>query len=227
MQLAAASLALGFQPAVAAAQDVGLDVDLLEVHLGNGHDHLLLDGDLTAGSGPSQLLVKFSGGSETRTSFDDFEVQAFYDHSLSETVALHVGVRHDFRAGSDLTHGAAGMKVEPIPGLEAIHYFYLSQDGDLTGGAEFILGLDIAPHLVLEPRLLVGWSAQGIPAEDLGHGLTDVEPSLRLRRSLGERFDIYTGVVHERLLGITRSIAVAAGDPARVTRAIVGFGFRF
>ncbi|BBE34101.1 hypothetical protein SmB9_17590 [Sphingosinicella microcystinivorans] len=227
-QLAAAMIALGFQPAIAAAQTaVELEVDLLEVHVGRGDDHLVLDSTLTLGDGADQLLVKAAGGSETRTAFDDFEVQALYSRSLSDKAALHLGVRHDVRAGSDLTHGVAGMVVDVLPGLEAEHYVFVSQDGDLTGAGQLLLGIDFAPQLVLEPRLAVGWSAQEIPDEALGNGFTDVEASLRLRHSLGENFNVYTGVVHERLLGSTRSIAVAAGDPSRVTRAVLGFGFTF
>lgn len=227
LQLAAASLALGFQPAVVAAQEVELEVDLFEVHLGKGDDHLLLDSALTVGGGKNQLLVKLAGGSETRTSFDDFEIQGLYSRSLSDSAALHFGVRHDFRAGSDLTHGAAGLVVQVLPGLEAEHYFYVSQEGDLTGAAQLLLGVDITPTLSLEPRLAVGWAAQTIAAEDLGSGLTDIEASVRLRRSFGDSFNVYGGVVHERLLGATRSIAVTAGDPSRVTRAVIGLGFSF
>ncbi|MBA4759653.1 MAG: copper resistance protein B [Sphingosinicella sp.] len=221
-------IALGFQPAIAAAQTVvELEVDLLEVHVGRGDDHLVLDSTLTLGDGADQLLVKAAGGSDTRTAFDDFEVQALYSRSLSDKAALHLGVRHDVRAGSDLTHGVAGMVVDVLPGLEAEHYVFVSQDGDLAGAGQLLLGVDLTPRLVLEPRLAVGWSAQEIPDEDLGNGFTDVEASLRLRHSLGEHFNVYTGVVHERLLGSTRSIAVAAGDPWRVTRAVLGFGFSF
>lgn len=228
LHFAATMIALGLQPAIAAAQTaVELEVDLLEVHVGRGDDHLVLDSTLTLGDGADQLLVKAAGGSETRTAFDDFEVQALYSRSLSDKAALHLGVRHDVRAGSDLTHGVAGMVVDVLPGLEAEHYLFVSQDGDLTGAGQLLLGIDFAPQLVLEPRLAVGWSAQEIPDEALGNGFTDVEASLRLRHSLGENFNVYTGVVHERLLGSTRSIAVAAGDPSRVTRAVLGFGFTF
>lgn len=224
----AAMLALGFQPANAAAQTaVELELDLLEIHLGRGNNHLLLDSTLTLGDGADQLLLKVAGGSETRTAFDDFELQAFYSRSLSDKVALHFGIRHDMRAGSDLTHGVAGLVAEVLPGLEAEHYLFVSQHGDVTGAGQFMLGMDLSPRLVLEPRIAIGWSAQEIPDEDLGNGLTDVEASLRLRHSVGEHFDIYTGVVHERLLGSTRSTAVAAGDPSRVTRAVVGLGFSF
>ena len=226
LQLIAAVLALAFQPASASAQ-VTVEVDLLEVHLGRGDDHLLLDSTLTVGDGADQLLIKAAGGSETRTAFDDFELQALYARAVSDKVALHVGVRHDMRAGSNLTHGVAGLVVEVLPGLEAEHYLYLSQDGDMTGAGQLLLGVDLAPKLVLEPRLAIGWSAQQIPAEDLGSGLTDIEASLRLRHALAENFDIYAGVVHERLLGSTRSNAVAAGDPSGVTRAVFGLGFSF
>lgn len=228
LRLAATMIALGFQPTIAAAQNaVELEVDLLEVHVGQGDDHLVLDSTLTLGDGADQLLVKAAGGSETRTAFDDFEVQALYSRSLSDKAALHIGVRHDVRAGSDLTHGVAGMVVDVLPGLEAEHYLFVSQDGDLTGAGQLLLGVDLAPRLVIEPRLAIGWSAQEIPGEALGNGFTDVEASLRLRHALGEHFNVYTGVVHERLLGSTRSIAVAAGDPSRVTRAVLGFGFSF
>lgn len=44
-----AAVALGFQSASAAAQvPVELGVELLEVHLGEGDDHLLLDSELAA-----------------------------------------------------------------------------------------------------------------------------------------------------------------------------------
>lgn len=221
-----AAVALGFQSAPAAAQvPVELGVELLEVHLGEGDDHLLLDSELAIGGGPDQFLLKLEGGSETRTAFDDFEVQGLYSRSVSDAIALHLGVRHDIRSGSDLTHGVFGLVMEPLPGLEAEHYFFVSQDGNLTGGGELVLGVDLAPKMVFEPRLGIGWSAQNIPAEDLGSGLTDLEASLRLRYSVASGFNVYTGVIHERLLGSTRTIAITAGDPAKVTRAILGLGF--
>ncbi|MCF8709658.1 copper resistance protein B [Rhizorhapis sp. SPR117] len=149
MRLLAAFFTLGVISAPAAAQvPLELEVDLLEVHLGKGDDHLLLDSTLTAGAGNDQFLVKLTGGSETRTSFDDLEAQALYSRSLSESAAVHLGVRHDMRAGSNLTHGVAGLVVELLPGFEAEHYFYVSQHGDLTGSAQLLLGVDLAPQLV-------------------------------------------------------------------------------
>lgn len=177
-QLAAAMIALGFQPAIAAAQTaVELEVDLLEVHVGRGDDHLVLDSTLTLGEGADQLLVKAAGGSDTRTAFDDFEVQALYSRSFSDKAALHLGVRHDMRAGSDLTHGVAGMVVGVLPGLEAEHYLFVSQDGDLTGAGQLLLGIDLTLRLVIEPRLAVGWWRRRFPAKTSA----TVSPMWRLR----------------------------------------------
>lgn len=228
LRLAAATLALVLQPANAFAKaPVELEVDLLEVHLGKGDNHLLLDSTLTLGEGADQALIKMAGGSETRTSFDDFEVQALYSGAVSDKVALHFGARHDMRAGSNLTHAVAGLVAEVLPGVEVEHYFFVSQEGDLTGAGQILAGFDLTPTLVLEPRLALGWSGQDIPVEDIGGGLTDVEASLRLRQTLTGTLNVYAGVVHERLLGTTRTIAEAAGDPSRVTRAVLGFGFTF
>lgn len=228
IKLFAAFSALCLASAPAAAQvPLEFEIDLFELHLGKDDDHLVLDSTLTVGGGEDQFLLKLAGGSDTRTSFDDLEVQGLYSRSLSEKAALHFGVRHDMRPGSDLTHGVAGIVAELLPALEAEHYFFISQKGDLTGGAQLIWGVDIAPRLVLEPRLALGWATQSIPGEDLGHGVTDVEVSARMRQSLGENFNIYAGVVHERLVGSTRAIALQANDPSRVTRAIVGLGVNF
>lgn len=188
---------------------------------------LVLDSTLTIGEGDNLLLVKIAGGGDTDTGFNDFEAQALYSRSVSKTTALHFGVRHDLRSGPDLTHGVAGLVVELHPNLEAEHYFFISQRGHLTGGAQLVGNVDLAPQLVLEPRFALGWSAKSVPDEDLGHGLTDLEASLRLRRSIGENVNVYVGIVYERLVGSTRAIAEAAGDSSRSTRAVIGLGLNF
>lgn len=225
---AAVFLALASRPAYAEAQvPVALELDLLEVHFGQGGDHLLFDSTLTLGDGANTVLVKMTGGSETRTAFDDFELQGLYSRALSEKTALHFGVRRDFRAGSDLTYGVAGLVAEVLPGLEVEHYLFASQRGDVTGAGQAILNIDLAPRLVFEPRIAIGWSAQDVIAEALSSGFTDLEASIRLRRELSGTINAYAGVVHERLLGGTRANAVLAGDPAIVTRAVLGIGASF
>lgn len=221
-------LGLAAFPAAASAQDgLAADIDLLEVHVGKGHDHLVLDSGMTIGAGADQFVVKVAGGSDTRTSFDDVEIQALYSRTLPDGIALLAGVRYDIRDASNLAHASVGVVADLGSGVEAEHYAFVSQHGDVTGSGQLIVRWDIAPRLTLEPRLALGWSAQSVPEEDLGSGPTDVEMSVRLRRAFGENVNIYTGVIHERLLGGTRDIAIAHGETAKVTRAIFGIGLSF
>lgn len=187
----------------------------------------MLDSTFTAGSGPNQLVVKVEGGSDTRTAFDDFGIQALYSRKLSDSLAILGGVRHDFREGSDLAHGSLAIQALLALWLEGEHYLFLSEHGDLTGSAQLVASWELSSRLTVEPRLAFGWSAQNIPDEALASGFTDIEGSVRLRHALGEKLDVYVGVIHERLLGGTRDIAVASGDSANVTRAVIGAGLSF
>lgn len=219
---------LAAYPAGASAQDsVVADIDLVEVHVGKGQNHLVLDSSLTVGGGADQLVIKAEGGSDTRTSFDDIELRALYSRTLSGGLTLLAGLRYDIRNASNLAHASMGVGADLGLGIEAEHYAFVSQHGDMTGSGQLLAHWGFAPGLTLEPRLALSWSAQAVPTEDLGSSLTDAEASVRLRRSFGENLDIYTGVIHERLLGRTRDIAVAHGETARVTRTIFGFGLSF
>lgn len=215
-------------PVTARAQD-GFqgEIDLLEVRLGKDENHVLLDSTFIAGAGPNQLMVKVAGGGDTRTAFDNVEIQALYSRTLSDSVAILGGVRHDFRAGDDLTHGSLAVQAQLAPWLAGEHFFFLSQRGDLTGSGEIVGCWALTSSVKLEPRLALGWSAQDVPREDLASGFTDLEGSVRLRHALGDNLDIYVGVIHERLLGRTRDIAMASGDTSNVTRAVIGAGFTF
>lgn len=223
----AASLSAAAFAVPAAAQPLSASVDLLEVHLGKGEDHLVLESFATVGEGANQFVLKLDAGSDTRTAFDDATVHALYSREVAPGVKVLGGARRDIRAGSDLTYGALGIETELVPGLAAETYAWLSQNGDLTGELKAIAGVPLLPGFTLEPRAVLGWSAQEIAAEALGSGLTDIEASVRLRRELLPNLNAYVGVVHERLLGNTRAAAIAAGDVAQVTRAVVGVGFGF
>ena len=218
---------LAAPPAAHADVAVAGEVDLLEVHLGNGADHLVLDSTLTASAGPNRFVVKITGGSDTRTAFDEGQILTLYSRDLSESVAILGGVRHDLRTGRGLTHGSLGIEAELTPWLEGEHYVFVSENGNLTGSGQLLGRWKIAPALTIEPRMGFGWSGQRIPDEAQASGLTDLELSVRLRHPLGENLDVYVGAIHERLLGGTRRIAAASGDPANVTRAVIGAGLSF
>lgn len=203
------------------------EIELLEVHLGKGEDHLVLDSTFTLGAGSNQFVVKAEGGSDTRTAFDDFEIQALFSRKLADSIAISGGVRHDFRKGSGLTHGSLAIQAELTPWLDGEHFAYLSEHGNLTGSGQLSASWKISPRLTLQPRVSLGWAGQDIPEEELARGFTDFESSVRLREAVGENLSVYVGVIHERLLGRTRNIAAASGESAKLTRAVIGAGLSF
>ncbi|PNQ01984.1 copper resistance protein B [Sphingobium sp. SA916] len=88
-----------------------------------------------------------------------------------------------------------------------------------------IYQVPITGRLYLEPRVSVGWSAQGADGQGMASGLTEGEGTLRLRYRLTPKINIYTAVIHERLLGGTRRLARQSGDASHSTMAVIGFGF--
>ncbi|MDT7532337.1 copper resistance protein B [Sphingobium sp. SA2] len=48
---------------------------------------------------------------------------------------------------------------------------------------------------------------------------------MRLRYRLKPKLNIYTAIVHERLLGGTRALGRSQGEVLQSTAAVIGFGF--
>jgi len=219
--------ALWVRPADAAAPPVRAQIDLLELRSGPGGAHLALESTFTAGSNLHQFALKVDGGSDSRVAFDRFQFQGLWMPQVAAGSTLAIGFRHDQGAASELSHAVAGGETEFAAWLAGEHYFYLSQHGDLTGGAKLVGRWPLGERLVFEPRIQLGWSAGSVPSQSLSRGLTDVQASLRLRREIGRNAGVYIGLVHTRLIGGTYSLAHSAGDTAVSTRAVTGFGLSF
>jgi len=225
---AAALLIAAVLPSAAHASGViSGEVDLLELHLGQGSDHLVMESTFALGKGANQFVLKVDGGSDTRAAFDSIQVQALYSRALSDKVTVLAGVRRDFRDGGDLTYAALGVEASLTNWLDVEHYGYLSEHNDLTGSAKVTARWPLAKRLTLEPRAILNWSAHTVPSEALGAGVNGLVGSVRLRREFGRHADLYAGVVHERLVGQTRRFAIASGQDPQVNRAIIGAGLRF
>jgi len=215
-------------PAGAAqAQDVSGEIDLFEMHLGSGDDHFVFDGEARAGSGRHGATFKLNGGSDVGPRVDEVVAEALYTFRPRENVAMMAGARHNFRQGGNFTSAVIGATADLGELVSVEHFLLVSEHGDVTGEAMALAALPLASGFTLEPRAELSWSARKVPEEQLGSGVTDVTMSLRLRREIGPLVNVYVGAIHERLVGDTRRIALAQGDPGHVSRAVVGAGFAF
>ncbi|MFZ2998570.1 MAG: copper resistance protein B [Sphingobium sp.] len=137
---------------------------------------------------------------------------------------LLAGIRQDISPHSD-TYAVIGVQGNVGTRLGWESYAFVSKEGDLTGEAQVIYQLPITSRLYLEPRVGLGWSAQAVAADAVRSGFTAGEGTLRLRYRLTKKANIYTALVHERLLGGTRRLVRDQGDAVQSTVVAIGFGF--
>lgn len=199
-------------------------VDLLELRAGKGDDILVWDATFSLGSSTDQLMLMTTGGGALGNQIDEVEARLFYGRAVGDTTLL-VGVRKDIKPHERDTHAAIGVQGTVGTRLQWETYAFLSDDGYLTGEAQIIYQLPITDRLYLEPRVAVGWSAQSVAADATRSGLTEGEGALRLRYRLTDKVNVYTAVVHERLLGGTRRLGRQQGEALQSTMAVIGVGF--
>src|SRR3546814_14339104 len=77
-------------------------------------------------------------------------------------------------------------------------------------------------RLVLQPRVELNLSAQDVPENRLGSGLTNAELGLRLRYEITRQFAPYIGVSYDAKTGRTADFARADGEDPTTTSFVAG-----
>ena len=198
--------------------------DLIEMRMGKGEDAFLLDGTFSYGGATDQVMLVTQGGGALGGQIDEVQARLFFGHTVGNMTWL-AGVRKDFKPHPRDLHAAIGVQGTVGSRLSWESYLFLSDDAQLIGEGQLIYQLPITGRLYLEPRVAAGWSAQGAARQGVASGLTEGEGTLCLRYRLTPKINIYTAVVHERLLGGTRRLARQSGDALQSTMAVIGFGF--
>jgi copper resistance protein B len=209
------------------ADPVEAEIDLFEIHVGDGDEHFTFDSALSIGTDKDRFELRASGGSDVGPTIDNVQLEALYVHNVSDSFTLLAGVRQDVRQDSDLPHASLAFVVLPIDWLEVEHFFYLSENGNLIGSAQILASAPASDTVIFEPRLNINWSAQSIVDESVGNGVTDIQAALRVRKSIGPHLEAYGGAIHERLFGQTKAIALDNGNRGRINRVILGLAYRF
>jgi len=198
--------------------------DLLELRAGKGDDVLFWDATFSLGNSTDQLMLVTAGGGALGNQIDEVEARLFYGRTVGNTTLL-AGIRKDIKPHARDIHATVGLQGTVGTRFNLESYAFLSDNGYLTGEAQIIYQLPITDRLYLEPRLGLGWSAQGVTAAATRSGLTKGEATLRLRYRVTNKINIYTAVVQERLLGGTRRLGRQQGEALQSTMAVIGIGF--
>jgi copper resistance protein B len=80
----------------------------------------------------------------------------------------------------------------------------------------------LTQHLILQPRVEFGFSAQDMPAQRLGDSLTTAELGLRLRYEITRQFAPYVGVSWGWATGKTAQYRRADGEPPHQRSFVIG-----
>jgi copper resistance protein B len=213
---------------MAQEQDVaalGGGFDLIELRTGRQGDAFLWDGTFSYGDSTDQAMLMVQGGGALNGQIDEVQARLFYGRTIGENTVLLAGVRKDFKPHPRDVHAAIGIQGQVGSRLGWESYAFVSDRGHLTGEGQIVYALPITERLYLEPRVALGWSAQASQREGVRPGFTEAEMTVRLRYRLTAKINAYAGVVHEALLGGTRSLARADGAAVKSTVAVAGFGF--
>ncbi len=201
--------------------------NLAEMQIRSGKEGYRWDGEGWFGGDINRLTIKSEGEGVLREGVEAAEVQALYSRAVGPYFNIQAGVRHDFRPSPTRTYATIGFEGLTPYWFEVEGALFLSNKGDLLGRLEGYYDQRITQRLILQPRVELNFSAQDVPEDRLGAGLTDAELGLRLRYEISRQFAPYVGVSYEARTGRTADFARADGKKPNGTNLVAGVRFWF
>lgn len=199
--------------------------NLAEVQVRDGREGFRWDGEGWFGGDINRLTVKSEGEGRFGEGVEGAEVQALYSRAIDPYWNLQVGVRHDFKPAPNRTYATLGFEGLAPYQFEIEGAVFLSPQGDVLGRLEGYYDQRITQRLILQPRVEVNLSAQDMPAQRIGSGLTDVELGLRARYEITRRLAPYVGVNWEAKSGRTADYARIDGEKPSSLSFVAGIRF--
>jgi copper resistance protein B len=197
-------------------------VNLAEYQVRDGKDGYRWEGEAWWGGDINRLVVKSEGEGTFREGVDSAEVQTLYSRAIGPYFNLQAGIRHDFRPSPTRTYATIGVEGLAPYMFDTEAALFLSNKGDLLGRLEGWYDQRLTQRLILQPRVELNLSAQDVPEDRIGAGLTNVELGLRLRYEMRREFAPYIGVSYEAKTGHTADFARAAGEDPTSTSFVAG-----
>ena len=201
--------------------------NLAEVQIRDGKGGYRWDGEAWFGGDINRLWLKTEGDGAFRGGVDSAEVQALYSRAVGPYFNLQVGARHDFRPTPSRTYATIGFEGLAPYQFEVGAAAFVSEKGDVLGRLEGYYDQRITQRLILQPRIELNLSAQDVPENRIGAGLTNAELGLRLRYELAREFAPYIGVSYDAKTGRTADFARADRKAATSTSFVMGIRFWF
>ena len=200
--------------------------DLAEHQFREGRDGYRWEGEFWTGD-LNRFVIKSKGEGTSGEGIDQAEVQALYAKALDPWWNLQVGIRQDIRPRPARTWATFGVEGRAPYLFEVQAAAFLSDKGQLAGRLEGAYDQRITQRLILQPRVEFDLSAQDMPDQRIGAGLSTAELGLRLRYEVRREFAPYIGINWSWDVGKTADYARADGKDTRERSVVAGIRFWF
>lgn len=197
-------------------------IDRLEASFDDKSENYLWDAQGWYGGDIHRFWWKSEGDGAFDGELEEAELQVLYSRAITPYFDLQTGVRQTYRPQGDRTDIVVGLQGLAPYWFELDAAAFLSNEGELTAGAEAEYDLRLTQRWILQPRAEVSVSVHDIPEFDIAAGVTNIEAGARLRFEFTRQFAPYIGVEWTSAVGGTRDLIEASGEDPDSTRLILG-----
>ena len=200
----------------------------LETDVGGSKNGTLSKWDLDGwvGGDINKLWLKSEGESLDGKTPEKAEYWAMYSRNVATFWDAQVGIRYDDKPTST-TYFTAGFDGLAPYHFETEAHLFVSDKGDVSARIKQRNDLLITQRLITQPYFEVNLSAQDVPEQKIGAGLTSGEIGIQTRYEITRKFAPYVDLRYERKFGETATIAKKSGENQDDAIASVGLRLMF
>lgn len=154
----------------------------------------------------SDKLWMRTEGQRSQGKFDEGDLEAFWNHTISAFWSTQLGARHDL-GGPSRDWAAFGFQGLAPYWFEIEATGYVGRSGRTAARLRVDYELRFTQRLILQPEIEANFYGKGDPDRDIGSGLSDASFGLRLRYEIRRPFAPYVGMVWTRRFGGTADFA--------------------
>lgn len=193
------------------------------INRGNSISSWDLDGWI--GTDENKLWIK-SEGEHNDGKLEDAEVWAMYSRNIDTFWDAQAGIRYDFEPRGN-AYFVAGFTGLAQYNFETEAHLFVSEHGDVTARLREENDFLVTQKLILQPYAEVNLSAQDVPEQDIGAGISDGKIGLQTRYEFTRKFAPYIDIHYGRKFGETASLARSDGEDKDELVGAIGLRLMF